>query len=314
MDCHLFDQRLDRLLEGRCTPDEWAIAERHADTCARCRRLLTAMTGGLDDRDAATRSALTSAILARTTGATCASAHERLCDFVDGTLASDDHELVGGHLAGCSSCRALAAALAETSGVLPSLASLDPGDRFVACVLARTVERVPEPGLPERVAAWWNRVTARPRFALEVAYVATLVLMIVVGNPVAAFRDTSARAVAVARPGLERVMTGVVEPVAAVGSGGIARVRSAVATVSGRAAAGMPVVGAERSSVLRRWFAAVFGSSIDALLGRILNLTVSVRKAWDDLWSPSARQPGSAAAPRETQPKPATEPGRPPAR
>jgi hypothetical protein len=67
--------------------------------------------------------------------------------------------------------------------------------------------------------------------------------------------------------------------------------------------------------VLRRWFVAVFGSSIDALLGRILNLTASVRTAWDDLWSPaSARESGSASAPRRSQAPPATEPGGRPAR
>ena len=137
-------------------------------------------------------------------------------------------------------CRSLAAALAEASAALPGFAEFEPGPGFTARVVGRTTLRPAVPGLPARVAAWWQRAVTRPRFPLEVAYVLTLVLMIAVGDPVAAFRETSARAAAIARPGVERAVSSVVEPMAEAGSDGIGRVRSAAASVAslGSTAAG----------------------------------------------------------------------------
>jgi anti-sigma factor RsiW len=143
--------------------------------------------------DAGGHEALTRAILARTSGNACGSARERLCDFVDDTLAPFDRSLVEGHLAHCPACANLAAALAESTGVLPSFATLAPSTSVVFDVLRATSRRPPEPGVGERLSAWLGRVAARPRFSLEVAYVLTVLLLVVLGNPVAAFRDASVR-------------------------------------------------------------------------------------------------------------------------
>jgi len=143
--------------------------------------------------DAGGHEALTRAILARTSGNACGSARERLCDFVDGVLAPFDRSLVDGHLAHCPACADLAAALAESTDVLPSFASLAPPTSVVFDVLRATSRRAPEPGLAERLSAWLGRVAARPRFSLEVAYVLTVLLLVVLGNPVDAFRDASVR-------------------------------------------------------------------------------------------------------------------------
>ena len=143
--------------------------------------------------DAGGHEALTQAILAKTSGNACASARERLCDFVDDTLAPFDRSLVEGHLAHCAACAALAAALAESTAVLPSFVSLAPRTSVVFDVLRATSRRPPEPGFGERLSAWLGRVAARPRFSLEVAYVLTVLLLVVLGNPVDAFRDASVR-------------------------------------------------------------------------------------------------------------------------
>jgi anti-sigma factor RsiW len=154
--------------------------------------------------------ALTRAILAKTSGNACGSARERLCDFVDDTLAPFDRSLVDGHLAHCAACAALAAVLAESAAVLPSFATLAPPTSVVIDVLRATSRRPSEPGLAERLSAWLGRMAARPRFSLEVAYVLTVLLLLVLGNPVAAFKDASVRV----EPRVAAVATAVSRPIA----------------------------------------------------------------------------------------------------
>jgi predicted anti-sigma-YlaC factor YlaD len=148
------------------------------------------MNGTMDDRG---HESLTQAILAKTSGSGCEAARGRLCDFVDGALAPLDRDLVSGHLDHCPSCAGLAAALAEATAVLPSFAALAPRVNLVAGVLAVTSRRAAAPTVGDRVAAWLAGVAERPRFSLEVAYVLTVLLLVVLGNPVDAFKDASAR-------------------------------------------------------------------------------------------------------------------------
>jgi hypothetical protein len=168
------------------------------------------------DLDAGGHEALTQAILARTSGGACAAARERLCDFVDGALAPFDRTLVDGHLAHCPGCAAVAAALAEAASVLPSFASLTPRLSVVGDVLSATSRRPARPAFGERVSAWISRAAARPRFSLEVAYVLTVLLLVVLGNPVDAFRDASARV----QPRMTVVATAVGRPIAQVRAAG----------------------------------------------------------------------------------------------
>ena len=93
--------------------------------------------------------------------------------------------------------------------MLSTFATLAPRHGFVGEVLAATSRR---PALPttgeEEIRAWLGRAAERPRFSLEVAYVMTVLLLVVLGNPVDAFREASVRvqprvtavAGAVARP------------------------------------------------------------------------------------------------------------------
>jgi hypothetical protein len=77
--------------------------------------------------------------------------------------------------------------------VLPSFAGLAPRASVVAEVLSVTSRRPSTPGFGERVSRWLARAAERPRFSLEVAYVLTVLLLVVLGNPVDAFRDASVR-------------------------------------------------------------------------------------------------------------------------
>lgn len=193
MTCQSFERRLDDLLDGRCTAEEWREAEAHLAGCPRCRRVFDAVAGRADDMDAAGHESLAQAIVARTSGGGCAAARERLCDFVDGSLAPLDRDLVGGHLDHCHACAELASALTEAALVLPSFATLSPRVSLVPGVLAATSRRPIQPTLGERVSAWLDRAAQRPRFSLEVAYVLTVLLLVVLGNPVHAFKEVSVR-------------------------------------------------------------------------------------------------------------------------
>jgi anti-sigma factor RsiW len=195
MNCQSYDARLDALLDGRCSQAEWDEAETHLAACARCRQVFEAMSGRGGDLDDAGHEALATAVVAKTSGAgrACDSARDRICAYVDGDLDSLDRDLVEGHLQHCAACAALAAAVAEQTAVLRTLAALPPRTTFAGQVIGATSRRPLEPSLGERIGAWLSRAAQRPRFAVEAAYVMTVLLLIVFGNPVAAFREATVR-------------------------------------------------------------------------------------------------------------------------
>ena len=93
------------------------------------------------------------------------------------------------HLSGCEPCATLSIVLAELATDLPALAEMNPGERFTAEVVARTVprrrasRRGETPRWVERLVQGWDRMIRRPRFALEGAYAMTLLLLVIVGVP-----------------------------------------------------------------------------------------------------------------------------------
>jgi len=175
MNCADFDRRLDALLDGTCPPEDWRPADAHAAECARCRDLLDALGGRSEAGalDEAGQASLTASILAATSVRPCAAARERLCDYVDRTLAAFDRSLVKAHLERCGSCAALAGALARATAVLPTFAELAPPASLTGRVLAATSRRVAEPGSATgwppgwparrcaRVSAWPSRTWPR---------------------------------------------------------------------------------------------------------------------------------------------------------
>jgi hypothetical protein len=123
------------------------------------------------------------------------------------------HADLAAHLLSCSECRRLSDALGEgelawvdedaalfADGILartsaadalaaelPALAEMDPGPGFTERVLLHTSNRpAPERWHAQWVAAW-RTLARRPRFAWEVAYVATLCWVLVFGNPLSAW-------------------------------------------------------------------------------------------------------------------------------
>jgi anti-sigma factor RsiW len=193
MTCDSFERRLDELLDGRCTTDQWQEAEAHLAACATCRRVFDAMSGRADDLDDEGHESLSRSVLARTSGGACLTARGRLCDFIDGALTPFDRQLVDGHMEHCQACAALASALEESTRLLPVFASLAPRVSVVRDVLAATSRRPVAQTFGERVSVWLARAAQRPRFSLEVAYVLTVLILVVLGNPVDAFREASVR-------------------------------------------------------------------------------------------------------------------------
>jgi predicted anti-sigma-YlaC factor YlaD len=145
------------------------------------------------------RSAMTAAVLARTTGSACQRALLLAGGEPEEPFDVQTAALVSGHLEHCPECRAVAQTLAETRAALAGLVEIEPGAEFTAQVLAATSgrrapsRRVRWVGLSgrwawagtirERAASAWERVLARPRLSLELAYLATVLLVIVIGNP-----------------------------------------------------------------------------------------------------------------------------------
>jgi len=180
-------------------------------------------------------------VLARTSGSPCARAESLLPDLTDGALAELDRQLVQAHLEHCAPCRALAVALGWAGPVLPQLAVVFPGEAFTASVLARTSRRqrldLPRPaaarpgglaGVMDRVGRWWAERILVPGFAPRVAYVATVLLVLLTSVPGAPLRAVPGAAL--------RLMTA--GPTALPGTAGAAQWLDAQAAAGQSAVAG----------------------------------------------------------------------------
>jgi hypothetical protein len=245
------------------------------------------MNHDLDDRE---HESLTQAILARTSRGGCAAARDRLCDFVDGALGALDRDLVGGHLEHCAACADLAAALAETASVLPVFATLAPRYSLVPAVLAATSRRTVRPTLGERAAAWLARAAARPRFALEAAYVLTVLLLVVLGNPVAAFREASVRV----QPRVTSVRSAVTAPIDRLRVAGEEKLNVIEQAIAPK---GKPVgaVGAARVALWQWWQNSVDGP-VRAFLTRSTAWIVEVVNAlWKSMGGSGGEPPARRA-------------------
>ncbi len=135
-------------------------------------------------------------VMARTAGSACDRACDQLPDLADGQLQGLDKQLVQAHLEHCTGCRTVAVVLGWVQPMLIDLAELDPGPAFTQAVVARTSgavhpltraarrgETVGPLNVIDRVGRWWQEQIFRPRFALEVAYVATVILVLLTSIP-----------------------------------------------------------------------------------------------------------------------------------
>lgn len=158
-------------------------------------------------------------VLARTSGSPCLRAADLLPDLNDGALADLDRQLVQAHLEHCAGCRSLAVTLAWLDPLLPKMAELDPGPAFTERVLARTIRMAPgvaagpvvEPGgfgpagLMDRLGRWWQGRILRPIFPLQVAYAATVVLVLLAGTPLSPFRAAPGKILATVQAGPQSI-------------------------------------------------------------------------------------------------------------
>jgi predicted anti-sigma-YlaC factor YlaD len=207
--CERIHEQLPEFLEGRLSELERRTVEEHLAGCAACQALLETLQGTLDalapdTGQSATVEAppdLAGAILARTSGPACGRAQEFLCDLVDGALAPAEAELVESHVEHCTRCASLRDTLAWLRTELSQMSHLEPRPELVPAILAATVRAEPRRAAARSaiVAAaqrWWEHVVARPRFAWEAAYVATLIAVLLFGTPVSPFRGVPSRALA----------------------------------------------------------------------------------------------------------------------
>jgi predicted anti-sigma-YlaC factor YlaD len=178
MDCKGFSDLLEELLAERLTEDLRHEMQDHAESCKSCRVVLEPPAD------------LLGAILDQTSGSTCDSAHELLCDYVEEKLEPTDEALAGMHLEGCSDCTALSGTIAQLSSDLPLLAEMEPDAGFVDEVMARTIEA----HWSTRFEKFWRNLLARPRIAWEGAYVGAFIfalIFITPGSPLAGVPKTA---------------------------------------------------------------------------------------------------------------------------
>jgi len=145
------------------------------------------------------RRSMTAAVLTRTTGSPCQRARVLIGSRPDEPLDAPTNALLSAHLDHCPACRELDAAVRDSRSVLAAWSEVEPTADFADGVIGATSRRHPWPqsagGRPlsslwEWSLAWrwraadaWARLVERPRFSIELAYVATVLLMVLSGGP-----------------------------------------------------------------------------------------------------------------------------------
>ncbi len=151
-------------------------------------------------------------VLARTSGPACDSASRQLSNLMSGDLADMDRKLVQAHLEHCDPCRSLAVTLGWLEPLLPEMAEINPGPAFTARILGSTSGRAPAiapfPAVPmgpagvmDRVGSWWDRQILRPGFAAQLAYAATVVLVLLTSVPGAPLKGVPGKALEIVQAG-----------------------------------------------------------------------------------------------------------------
>lgn len=237
MDCALFHERLDALLDGTLSAVDQADAESHRATCARCNTLHRLMQaddgqGPVDEAEGVAPLGLTDAILARTSGPACSHAHTRLAEWVDLELNGPDPRavqeadletglaLVDAHIRHCPECAALSGALLRLHHDLPAFAEIEPDAGLVPEVLARTLpRRLWSDGVSERLQAAVGRLLTRPRIAWEAGYAVTLVIWLFFGASWSPLRAAPAQALTLIQQGASDTQSMGVSAMAALNRG-----------------------------------------------------------------------------------------------
>lgn len=253
-------------------------------TCDRCRGLL------VGDADAATRHADLAAHLPWC--AECRAFADALRAGEEAWRAEDHADFRDGVLARTSAADAIAAEL-------PALAEMDPGPGFTERVLRHTSQRPAAARWRGQWVAFWRALVRRPRFAWEVAYAATLCLVLTVGSPVSAWEWGSQQVKAVAQQPLGKAATGLREDLEAWRA---ILVADAPATEATPATAGQPSTDSQ-SQFEAAWQSA--SSWVRSRIARVVDACVDVWQrvaAWIVGPEP-AGQPAAGPRPPATEPR-----------
>lgn len=196
MNCESFHDRIEGYLAGGLEPAEMAAARAHVAHCADCAAAVRVLSATVHDPAEPAARGLTEAILRETSGSVCRGVQERLCPLRDGELDETEAWLVREHLGHCRSCAALERTLAGLVSPLAAMASLPLDANFTQDVMRATVgaSRPAPGGWRSRLASFWGSVHRRPRFAMELSYGLTVLLVLLTGTPVSPLRDVPGRA------------------------------------------------------------------------------------------------------------------------
>lgn len=229
--CDHWDERLDDFLDGGLAAPEQTTFLAHAAACARCGELLRLVSADLPelgDPDALSSfdpaaPDLATDVLAATSGAACGRAGNLLARRPDGSLIEREATLLDGHLAHCGDCRALARTLTWVLPMLVELAEPELDPAFTYDVLRETVrsrerKRSGAPGrLGDRIQSWWEGQVRRSLFVWEIAFAATVALVLLCGTPLSPGREAPGKALEVVRAGPDWILERAGEAVGAVG-------------------------------------------------------------------------------------------------
>ncbi|MBK6899556.1 MAG: zf-HC2 domain-containing protein [bacterium] len=200
--CTAWEALLDAYLGGDLDGRDEAFFQSHAAACDRCRDLLRLVSDDLPALADPAEAQLADGVIAVTSGPACGRAEALLGARPDGNLSADETLLLQGHLDHCRACADLAVTLEAALATVRELAEpeLDPSftyDVLRATSATRARKRSGAlPRLTDRLGAWWQGQAARPQFAWEAAFAATVVLVLLFGTPLSPARRAPARALA----------------------------------------------------------------------------------------------------------------------
>jgi len=192
IDCSNYQDLLFASLERRADEVTTERMRRHEGECADCRELAATLRG--ESEAAPAPADLVAGIMEATGGTACEQAQMLLAA---GDRAED--VVLRLHVDACEGCAAVERVLDQVRVELPLLAWMDPGDGFAADVLAATAANAaprpsPRSGWWSRAAETWELLARRPRIAMEGAYAAAAIAVLVLGFPAQSIAELPTRA------------------------------------------------------------------------------------------------------------------------
>lgn len=184
MNCADFQLNLPAMLAEKLSPSTLLQTEQHLASCPHC---LVQWSDTIAAQAAQSSSPNIAANVLNTLGLdSCIAAQDALCDHKCDTLQLEP--TVAMHLESCPDCTALSQIVLRLNAELPTLRDISVPLGFTLRVLNRTnyVRQAPANDLATGKQSWRafaKRVSQRPRFAIETAYVLSLCLVLTLGTP-----------------------------------------------------------------------------------------------------------------------------------